>query len=153
MISQVWSYVGMDSVVLLVIFALWKIIKIEAGRALPKPADHTAPKKEPEADLSEMIVGLGKCAISQSKDNARILSALDSMSLSFDRFAKGQDRWMKQMFGGDGGGYTDMTEAESELRERAEGIRRRYGISWEEAMDRARKTVVYEPDAKMRDNV
>lgn len=85
------------------------------------------------------------------RNQERTIAALDSIAVSFDRFSKGQDNWLRKMLGGDGGGYTDMNQDQEELRERAEGIRRRYGIPWDEAMDRAKKTIVYEPEARMKD--
>jgi hypothetical protein len=155
-VEVVAQWIGILFVSVLAVGAAFRIVRdvILYRKPTVGPADHPPPRED---EAREYLVGIGGQIKSwesfQRAHSAKVLAVLDSMALSFDKFAKGQDRWMKQMFGGDGGGYTDMNEAEAELRERAEGIRRRYGISWEEAMDRAKKTVVYEPDAKMRDNV
>jgi len=97
--------------------------------------------------------GLVGGRVERTDQASKQLAALDSLSLSFEKFTRSQTNWLTKILGGDGSGYTDMTDQEAELRERAEGIRRRYGVDWAEAMDRAKKTLVYEPNARMKDQV
>jgi hypothetical protein len=150
------QWIGILFAAVLAVGAAFKIVRdviLYRKPSVDAPAGPVDDQAEDGTIFRKIAEQLNVWSSNQKSQSDRMIAVLDSMALSFDKFARGQDRWMKQMFGGDGGGYSEMTDAEGELRERAEGIRRRYGVTWEEAMDRAKKTFVYDPDAKMRDNV
>ena len=142
------SWFGMGVVAVMAAAAVFVLIRrmaTAASRETVGPVEASAESRL----LDKILASSVRC----EESSVRQLAALDSIAHSFDRFAKGQDNWLRKMLGGDGSGYTDMDDGAAELRERAEGFQHRYGIPWEEAMDRAKKTMVYEPNAKMRDQV
>jgi hypothetical protein len=146
--SQVWSWIGMAAVTLGGLWLLWKIIRIELSRSI-------RPTQKNIISSDEIIREFAEKEASRVREILeRQLAALDSLAISFGKFTKGQDQWMRKVFGGDGGGYTEMDDSAAELRERASALQQRYkDLSWDEAMDRAKKMVVYDPDAKMRAQV
>jgi hypothetical protein len=90
-------------------------------------SDHPA-KVNPVDELREQL----------AKQHASELAALDSLNVTMTQGVKVQKAFLATMYGQDGSGYSSMDEGEQQIRETAERFRKVYGVSWEDAMERAR---------------
>ena len=88
-----------------------------------------------------------------SKQHASELAALDALNVTMTQGVKVQKAFLATMYGQDGSGYSAMDEGEQEIREQAERFRKTYGISWDQAMERARNSAAIQAGPGMRESV
>lgn len=86
------------------------------------------------------------------RDHTANIAALDAIALNLQQLNDSQRAFVKSLFSGDASGYTDMTDDQAQLREQADKLQRRYGIPWDEAMERAKQAMVYKPNGGMGAN-
>jgi hypothetical protein len=72
-------------------------------------------------------------------------AALDTLVTKTENLNKYIQLFCRTITGNDPGGYTEVSEEDAVVREKAVALQRRHGISWEEALKRAKAMHVYEP--------
>ncbi len=108
---------------------------------------------------AEGMVSIGDCldhfGKSLSKQHTMTMAALDALIEGQEKSAKSHRELMRTFFGnGTGPGYSEIDDDAGALRERAEKLQKRYGISWADAMTQAKAASVYDPqDGAMRERV
>ncbi len=90
-----------------------------------------------------------------AKQHTMTMAALDALIEGQEKAAKSHRELMRTFFGnGSGPGYSEIDDESASLRERAEKLQKRYGISWPDAMQQAKAAQVYDPqDGAMRERV
>jgi hypothetical protein len=84
---------------------------------------------------------------------ANQIAALDVIAKRQKEIGDYIQLFCRTLTGGEAGGYKDMTDEEQLIQEKAIMIERRYKVSHEEALKRARQMQAYEPTGQMGDNV
>ena len=92
----------------------------------------------------ELVAGEVNPVPTKDTDHLRQISiGIDVLAMEQQKFRKGFDNWVRVNFGNNSGGYQDMTDDEASLREEAATLMRRYGMSYEDAMTRAKLAATY----------
>ena len=88
-----------------------------------------------------------------AKQHDSEIAGLASIASKLEQSIKVQKAFLATIYGQDGSGYSAMDEGEQQIRETAERFRKVYGVSWEDAMERARNAAAIQTGPGMRDGV
>ena len=118
----------------------------------PEPPVEEVTRKQ-LVDRVDEAMALGKAQMAEDSKNAevqhQISLGIDALLAEQRQFRKSFDSWMKAMFGDGTRGYTEMTDEEAVLREDAAALVQRYGLTYEEAVARAKAASVYKTQGGM----
>ena len=115
--------------------------KIDGMSRIENPTE-----REIQTNISELRMQL-------AKQHDIEIAGLASIASKLEQSIKVQKAFLATIYGQDGSGYSTMDEGEQQIRETAERFRKVYGVSWEDAMERARNAAAIQTGPGMRDGV
>jgi hypothetical protein len=101
----------------------------------------------------EIHTNIDELRVQLAKQHDSEISGLASIASKLEQSIKVQKAFLATIYGQDGSGYSAMDEGEQQIRETAERFRKVYGVSWEDAMERARNAAAVQSGPGMRDGV